>query len=310
MSILITGATGSLGNELVRQLLAQSDPPNRIVIYSRDEQKQEAMRQHFNDHPSLRFFIGDVRNIDRLTLALFGIDTVIHAAALKIVPVLEYNPQEAIETNVIGTMNVVQACIRTDVRRAILASTDKAVNPVNLYGATKLCAEKLFVAANNLSGSTGGEHGCRFSVVRYGNVVNSRGSVIPFWRSLAARGEPLPITHPDMTRFWITLDQAADLILSAMDDGIRGGEIFIPRLPAFRVADLCGVIGTPETCYSGIRPGEKIHETLLSSDECAELEGDLFTIYPSWLPSKGRAKGYSSDIAHKLSVDELRARLA
>jgi UDP-N-acetylglucosamine 4,6-dehydratase/5-epimerase len=316
-SVLITGGTGSLGHELARQLLASTNDPIRIVVYSRDEQNQEAMRHHFNDHPVLRFFLGDVRDADRLTMALRGIDTVIHAAALKIVPKCEYDPEECVKTNVVGTMNIINACIAAGVRRAILTSTDKAVNPINLYGATKLTAEKLFVAANHLSGSPGGQ-GCAFSVVRYGNVVNSRGSVIPLWNGLAEDGKPLPITHPDMTRFWITLDQAGDFLLSMLDC-MRGGEIFVPRLPAFRLIDLASCIATVGTEIVGIRPGEKIHETLIASDEIrvAKLEGDLFTIVPSWveLPPqcdlfKIYPEGYASYDAPPLTVDELRARMA
>ena len=310
MKILITGGTGSLGTELVRQLLQRpASEIDRIAIYSRDEQKQEVMRQLFNDHPALRFFIGDVRDERRLELALTGIDTVIHAAALKIVPKGEYDPSEFMKTNVNGTNNVIHACIRMGVRKAILASTDKAVNPVNLYGSSKLMAEKLFVAGNALSGSIGGR-GCKFSVVRYGNVVNSRGSVVPFWRILAAKGEKLPITHPDMTRFWITLDQAADLVLS-MIPVMKGGEIFVPRLPAFSLTMLASAIGKPGLII-GIRPGEKIHEALISPDEARQtfLQGDLFIVHPPWDAPVKPAFAYSSDMAEKLSIEELRERLA
>src|SRR5215472_5952096 len=310
MRILITGGTGSLGTELVRQLLQRpASEIDRIAIYSRDEQKQEVMRQLFNDHPALRFFIGDVRDERRLELALTGIDTVIHAAALKIVPKGEYDPSEFMKTNVNGTNNVIHACIRMGVKKAILASTDKAVNPVNLYGSSKLMAEKLFVAGNALSGSIGGR-GCKFSVVRYGNVVGSRGSVVPFWRILAAKGEKLPITHPDMTRFWITLDQAADLVLS-MIPVMNGGEIFVPRLPAFSLTMLASAIGKPGLII-GIRPGEKIHEALISPDEARQtfLQGDLFIVHPPWDAPVKPAFAYSSDMAEKLSIEELRERLA
>ena len=317
MRILITGGTGSLGTELVRQLLQRpASEIDRIAIYSRDEQKQEVMRQLFNDHPALRFFIGDVRDERRLELALTGIDTVIHAAALKIVPKGEYDPSEFMKTNVNGTNNVIHACIRMGVRKAILASTDKAVNPVNLYGSSKLMAEKLFIAGNALSGSIGGR-GCKFSVVRYGNVVNSRGSVVPFWRGLAAKGEKLPITHPDMTRFWITLNQAADLVLS-MIPVMKGGEIFVPKLPAFWITNLASAIASHDDFTSitvetiGIRPGEKIHEALISPDEARQtfLQGDLFIVHPPWDAPVKPAFAYSSDMAEKLTVEELRERLA
>jgi len=310
MRILITGGTGSLGTELVRQLLQRpASEIDRIAIYSRDEQKQEVMRQLFNNHPALRFFIGDVRDERRLELALSGIDVVIHAAALKIVPKGEYDPSEFMKTNVNGTNNVIHACIRMGVKKAILASTDKAVNPVNLYGSSKLMAEKLFVAGNALSGSIGGR-GCKFSVVRYGNVVNSRGSVVPFWRGLAAKGEKLPITHPDMTRFWITLNQAADLVLS-MIPIMKGGEIFVPKLPAFHISALAYAIKEPGDII-GIRPGEKIHEALISPDEARQtfLQGDLFIVHPPWDAPVKPAFAYSSDMAEKLSIEELRERLA
>jgi len=312
MRILITGGTGSLGTELVRQLLQRpASEIDRIAIYSRDEQKQEVMRQLFNNHPALRFFIGDVRDERRLELALSGIDTVIHAAALKIVPKGEYDPSEFMKTNVNGTNNVIHACIRAGVRKAILASTDKAVNPVNLYGSSKLMAEKLFVAGNALSGSIGGR-GCKFSVVRYGNVVNSRGSVIPLWRDLARQGKTLPITHPDMTRFWITLDQAADLVLSMLPT-MKGGEIFVPKLPAFDLPILAYAIsGNAGFDVIGIRPGEKIHEVLISPDEARQtfLQGDLFIVHPPWDAPVKPAFAYSSDMAEKLTVEELRERLS
>jgi len=317
MRILITGGTGSLGTELVRQLLQRpASEIDRIAIYSRDEQKQEVMRQLFNDHPALRFFIGDVRDERRLELALTGIDTVIHAAALKIVPKGEYDPSEFMKTNVNGTNNVIHACIRMGVKKAILASTDKAVNPVNLYGSSKLMAEKLFVAGNALSGSIGGR-GCKFSVVRYGNVVGSRGSVVPLWRALAGQGVPLPLTHPEMTRFWITLNQAADLVLS-MIPVMKGGEIFVPKLPAFEIITLAFAISGHDEFTSipintiGIRPGEKIHEALISPDEARQtfLQGDLFIVHPPWDVPVKPAFAYSSDMAEKLSIAELRERLA
>lgn len=262
-SVLITGGSGSFGNAFVRRLLEAE--AKRIVVYSRDEQKQEAMAQSLNatgDHPTIRFFIGDVRDVDRLTFAMHGIDTVVHAAALKIVPTAEYNPTECIATNVGGAENVVRAAIRSGVKRVIALSTDKAVNPVNLYGASKLAAEKIFVAANYLSaGST------TFSVVRYGNVVGSRGSVVPLFKRLAAEGKSLPVTDIRMTRFWITMQQAINLVMTA-HASMRGREIFIPKIPSIKIVDLASAIN-PDMPYHvvGIRPGEKIHECLLTEDE-------------------------------------------
>jgi UDP-N-acetylglucosamine 4,6-dehydratase len=272
-NVLITGGTGSFGNAFVRRLLA-SHKPERIVIYSRDEQKQEEMARslaHLDRNSVLRFFIGDVRDRDRLEFGLHGIDTVIHAAALKIVPVLEYNPTECIATNIGGAENVVRASIRAGVKRVIALSTDKAVNPINLYGASKLAAEKVFIAANSLAaGST------LFSVVRYGNVAGSRGSVIPYFRKLALEGKPLTVTHPDMTRFHITLDQAIDLVLTCHNN-MKGREIYIPKIPSFRILDLVSAfdkIGVE----IGIRPGEKINECLMTEDESRHAF-DLSTFY-------------------------------
>jgi UDP-N-acetylglucosamine 4,6-dehydratase/5-epimerase len=276
-SILISGGTGSFGRALVSYLLSLKRPPRRIAIYSRDEMKQHAMARDFraDANSPLRFFIGDVRDADRLRLAMRGIEHVVHAAALKIVPIAEYNPVEVVRTNIDGAVNVVQASLDTpSVRKVIALSTDKAVNPINLYGATKLAAEKILVAANNLSGT----HGPQFSVVRYGNVAGSRGSVLPFFRAL--KGQSLPITDPRMTRFWIEMHQAIDLVVSAFEMQ-RGGEIFVPKIPSVRIMDLA-------RCFSdqhhlvGIRPGEKIHETLVTEDE-ARFTVDLggcFVISP------------------------------
>lgn len=264
--ILITGGTGSFGSALVRHLLADSAYA-RIVIYSRDEQKQHALEREL-DHPDLRFFIGDVRDRARLELAMRGIDTVVHAAAMKIIPTCERDPFECIHTNIIGAENVARAALRSGVERVIALSTDKAAAPLNLYGATKLAAEKLFVAANNISaGAT------KYSCVRYGNVVGSRGSVIPLFKKLAAEGKQFPVTHHDMTRFWITLDQAVDFVRTSLTM-MQGREIFVPKLPSMRILDLADAILPRNVYISGIRPGEKIHETLITKDE-ARITFDL-----------------------------------
>lgn len=306
-SVLITGGSGSFGNAFVRRLL-EGEGVERVVIYSRDEQKQDSMARDLAVHPRfgvLRFFIGDVRDCDRLCFALSDVDTVIHAAALKIVPTAEYNPTECVATNITGAENVVKACIRAGVKRAIALSTDKAVNPVNLYGATKLAMEKIFIAANALSaGST------RFSVVRYGNVVGSRGSVIPLFKSLAAQGKPLPITDKRMTRFWITLDQAIDLVFLCHKEMI-GREIFVPKIPSMAVTDLARAIGGNEFWLeTGIRPGEKVNEVLLTEDEARSTldYGDHYKIWPSdikgVLPDGFR---YTSDGNNDwLTVEQLR----
>lgn len=262
-SILVTGGTGSFGHCCVSRLLRD---PNikRVVIYSRDELKQYEMSQKFTD-PRLRFFIGDVRDQDRLAHALNGVDTVIHAAALKQVPTAEYNPFECIKTNVLGAENVVQACIDMNVRQVVALSTDKAAAPINLYGATKLCSDKLFVAANNIRGS----QDIRFSVVRYGNVMGSRGSVIPFFLERRKTGV-LPITDPEMTRFNITLEEGVDLVYHALSTAL-GGEIFVPKIPSYRITDLANAIGPDcEHPVVGIRPGEKIHEEMITETDALQ----------------------------------------
>jgi UDP-N-acetylglucosamine 4,6-dehydratase/5-epimerase len=259
-SILVTGGTGSFGQAFIKQILAKHQP-SRLVVYSRDELKQFEMQQKFTAD-SLRFFIGDIRDSERLNRALAGIEIVIHAAALKQVPTAEYNPIECIKTNVIGAENVINACIDQKVKRVIALSTDKAVNPVNLYGATKLCSDKLFVAANHLAG----KDGARFSVVRYGNVIGSRGSVVPFFKDRAKLGK-LPITDPRMTRFWIRLEDGASFVERCLQI-MRGGEIFIPKIPSMRITDLATAIDPDcqqETI--GIRPGEKLHELLITRDD-------------------------------------------
>ena len=263
-SILITGATGSFGHKYVKTILERYDP-HRLIIFSRDELKQYEMAQRFNpaEHRCLRYFLGDVRDRERLQMAMREVDIVIHAAALKQVPAAEYNPFEFIRTNVLGAENVVQAALANKVKKVIALSTDKAESPVNLYGATKLCSDKIFVAANNLAGSTD----TKFSVVRYGNVVGSRGSVVPLFKRLVEEGaDSLPITDPRMTRFWITLQQGVDFVLSCLEK-MQGGETYIPRIPSMRMTDLATVMG-PGLKHKiiGIRPGEKLHEAMITED--------------------------------------------
>lgn len=262
-SILITGGTGSFGKKYVETLLTRYTP-SRIVILSRDELKQYEMQQKFN-HPCLRYFIGDVRDMERLKTAMQGIDYVIHAAALKQVPAAEYNPMECIKTNIHGAENVIQAAIYNNVKKVMALSTDKAANPINLYGATKLASDKLFVAANNI---VGGNHKTSFSVVRYGNVVGSRGSVVPFFENLINSGvKELPITHEHMTRFWITLQQGVDFVLKNFER-MYGGEIFIPKIPSIRIMDLAKAMAPSlKTKIIGIRPGEKLHEIMCPADD-------------------------------------------
>jgi UDP-N-acetylglucosamine 4,6-dehydratase len=260
-SILITGGTGSFGKRFISYLLANFKP-TRVVVFSRDELKQFEMQQSFK-HPSLRFFIGDVRDGPRLKTALRDIDFVIHAAALKQVPAAEYNPNECIKTNINGAQNVIDACIEAGVHRVIALSTDKAANPVNLYGATKLASDKLFIAANNIAGATGP----RFAVVRYGNVVGSRGSVVPFYHQLLDQGvAKLPVTHEGMTRFWITLDEGVQFVLNSFKR-MQGGEIFVPKIPSIRILDLVeSISGKREYELVGIRPGEKLHEVMVPQE--------------------------------------------
>jgi len=265
VSILITGGTGSFGRQFVRTILSRYQP-KRLIIYSRDELKQYDMAQEFPDSKfdCMRYFIGDVRDRDRITMAMRGVDYVIHAAALKQVPAAEYNPMECIKTNVYGAENVIQAALECEVRQVIALSTDKAANPVNLYGATKLCSDKLFVAANNLVG----DRPTRFGVVRYGNVVGSRGSVVPLFQKLIYEGaDHLPITDERMTRFWITLQQGVDFVLKAFER-MRGGEMFVPKIPSVRIVDLATAMA-PNLAQRviGIRPGEKVHEVMCPADD-------------------------------------------
>lgn len=284
-SLLITGGTGSFGKRFVQTVLHRWNP-QRLVVFSRDEMKQFQLRQAFpvDRYPNLRFFIGDVRDRDRLYRAFDGVDTVVHAAALKQVPTAEYNPLEAIKTNVMGAANVIDAAIDCNVRRVLALSTDKAANPINLYGATKLCSDKLFVAANAYSGT----HKTQFSAVRYGNVVGSRGSVIPYFLAQRHTGR-ITITDPRMTRFLLTLEHGVEFVLQSLSR-MLGGEIFVPKIPSVRIPDLARVVApTCEQHVIGIRPGEKLHETMISEDDARvtiEYE-DHFVIQPThsfWNP--------------------------
>jgi UDP-N-acetylglucosamine 4,6-dehydratase/5-epimerase len=281
-TILVTGGTGSFGRAFIASVLTQHKPA-KVIVLSRDELKQYEMQQsrEFSEIGDLRYFIGDVRDRDRLEMAMRGVDYVIHAAALKQVPAAEYNPFECIHTNVLGAENVVQAAIRNGVKKVIALSTDKAANPINLYGASKLASDKIFVAANHLSGADG----TRFAVVRYGNVIGSRGSVIPFFRKLLAEGvDELPITHPDMTRFWITLRQGVDFVLSCLSQ-MQGGETYVPKIPSMKIVDLanCLAPGMRQKIV-GIRPGEKLHEIMVPTDDGRMTleQADRFIIQPAF----------------------------
>lgn len=275
--ILITGGTGSFGQKFTKYIL-QNHKPKKVIIFSRDELKQFEMAQHFPNEPRIRFFLGDVRDYQRLLRAFDGVDIVVHAAALKQVPAAEYNPIECIKTNVNGAENIINAAIDSGVENVIALSTDKAVNPINLYGATKLCSDKLFVAANNYSITKS----TRFSVVRYGNVIGSRGSVIPFFNEQKKTGV-IPITDERMTRFWITLEQGVKFVLQCLEC-MRGGEVFISKIPSMRITDLARAMA-PECKIKiiGIRPGEKLHEIMVPADESRNvLEFDkFFVIKPS-----------------------------
>lgn len=281
-SILVTGGTGSFGKAFVKTLL-RSHKPRRIVVFSRDELKQYEMQNDpaYCNAPALRFFIGDVRDAERLEMALRGVDIVVHAAALKHVPAAEYNPFECIRTNVMGAENVANAAIRQNVQRVVALSTDKAASPINLYGASKLASDKIFIAANNLSRA--GE--CRFSVVRYGNVIGSRGSVVPFFQKLLSEGaKSLPVTDKRMTRFWITLEQGVDFVLSSLAM-MTGGEVYVPKIPSMRVTDMAEALAPGLPVHEiGIRPGEKLHEVMITQDDSrmtVELP-DRYVIEPAF----------------------------
>jgi UDP-N-acetylglucosamine 4,6-dehydratase len=318
-SILITGGTGSFGNTFVPMTLAAHDP-KRIVVFSRDEMKQWEMAQRFESDPRVRFIIGDVRDKDRLARALDGIDYVVHAAATKIVPTAEYNPFECVKTNVVGAMNVIDACIDRGIKRVVALSTDKASNPINLYGATKLASDKLFVAGNAYAGT----HNTRFAVVRYGNVMGSRGSVIPFFMSLASSGV-LPITDTRMTRFMITLEQGVELVWRAFED-MQGGEIYVKKIPSMNLLDIARAVAPDaEHRIIGIRPGEKIHEQMIGIEDAAHTYeyDDYFKILPAihrWSSDPTRISSgvrvapdflYSSDKNGEwMAIDELRGWIA
>lgn len=301
LSILVTGGTGSFGRKFVEMMLKEHHP-EKLIVFSRDELKQHEMRIGGFDHPSMRYFIGDVRDRERLYRAFSDVDVVVHAAALKQVPACEYNPFEAVQTNVIGAKNVIDAAIDQGVKKVMAISTDKAVNPINLYGATKLCAEKLFVQSNSYSG----EGGTRFSCARYGNVVGSRGSVIPLFKKQRENGK-ITVTDERMTRFWLTLEQGVRFVISCIEQ-MRGGEVFVPKIPSMRIVDLAEAVSPGcEIEFIGIRPGEKLHEVLISRDESRytlELEG-MFVIQPvnpwwgpaSWSQGKPLPDGfkYTSD---------------
>jgi len=315
--ILVTGGTGSFGKEFIHIML-QEYHPAKLIVFSRDELKQHEMRASGFDHPALRYFIGDVRDVDRLRRAMHGVDTVIHAAALKQVPACEYNPMEAIKTNILGSSNVIEAALDSGVAKVLALSSDKAVNPINLYGATKLAAEKLFVQSNAYAAGTA----THFSCVRYGNVIGSRGSVVPFFIRQRENGI-LTITDERMTRFWLTLEQGVRFVIRAVEQ-MRGGEVFVPKIPSTRLVDLARAIAPDaEFEFVGIRPGEKLHEVLISEDEArstVEREG-MYIVKPSatlWqrdLQYEGRPLPngfrYTSDTnPEQLSLEQIRLMIA
>lgn len=277
--MLITGGTGSFGKAFLQRVLETRNPA-RVVVFSRDELKQYEMRQTWGDDPRVRFFIGDIRDRDRLTMAMHGVDYVVHAAALKQVDTAEYNPMEYVKTNILGSENVIQASLAAGVKKVVALSTDKASSPVNLYGATKLTADKLFISSNHYA--TAG--GTRFSVVRYGNVMGSRGSVIPLFRRLAEQGQPLPITDLRMTRFWITLPQAVEFVLASFSD-MAGGELYVPRIPSMRITDLAEAVAPGAGLVEvGIRPGEKLHEEMISAEDSRRTlrRPDRYIVLPTF----------------------------
>ena len=318
-TILLTGGTGSFGHAFVDRVVADH-PDATVRIFSRDELKQSEMQARYPNHPQLRFFVGDIRNRSRLTRAMKGADIVVHAAAMKQVPACEYNPFEAVQTNVLGAQHVVDAAIDTGVRQVVALSTDKAVNPVNIYGATKLCEEKIIVQGNAYAARSE----TRLSCVRYGNVVGSRGSVVPLFRKQLAEGGKLTITDERMTRFWITLDEAVDLVEKALDRSV-GGEIFIPKIPSMRVTDLAEAMAPGEPYeVIGIRPGEKLHEVLITDDESRHSidAGDIYVVLPEhpwwtdaphWLQGQPLPEGFvyaSGTNDEWLDAGQLRDQLA
>lgn len=314
-TVLVTGGTGSFGTRFIRTVLAEHQP-RKVIVFSRDEMKQYDMAQVIKDE-RIRFFLGDVRDLERLKRACQGVDVIIHAAALKQVPAAEYNPFECIKTNVLGAQNVIEAALSTEVTRVVALSTDKAANPINLYGATKLCSDKLFIAGNSYAG----QRNLRMAVVRYGNVVGSRGSVVPFFRTVRTTGT-IPITDPRMTRFWITLDQGVRFVIDALDR-MHGGELFVPKIPSTDILTLADAIGPKckkETI--GIRPGEKLHELMIGADDARRTRdmGTYYVVEPEfpWWDGKLVMEGtpvpdgfsYTSDNnPDRLSVQQVRELL-
>ena len=314
--ILVTGGTGSFGKAFVKFALENLDP-KRIVIFSRDELKQYEARQLFNDDQRLRWFIGDIRDQHRLIRAMHGVDYVIHAAALKQVDTAEYNPFEYVQTNIIGTQNVIEAAIDSGVKKVVALSTDKASSPINLYGATKLAADKLCQSANHYAAG----YESRFSVVRYGNVMGSRGSVVPFWEKLVAEGKEIPITDHRMTRFWISLPQAVKFVVESFDL-MKGGEIFVPRIPSMKISDLAEAVAPgAKTVEIGIRPGEKLHEEMIAADDSRRTIRlkDRYVILPSiavWGNEQIKGEAVSDGFAYRsdtndewLTVEQIRTLL-
>jgi UDP-N-acetylglucosamine 4,6-dehydratase len=317
-TVLVTGGTGSFGKHFIKTLLTKS-APKRVVVYSRDELKQYEMQQLFRGESRLRFFLGDVRDMPRLQRALHGVNLVVHAAALKQVPAAEYNPFEAVKTNIHGAQNIIEACIDQNVEKVIALSTDKASSPINLYGATKLVSDKLFVSGNAYAGGKR----TRFAVVRYGNVVGSRGSVVPLFKQMLAEGATeLPITDERMTRFWITLDQGVSFVMQNLEH-MWGGEIFVPKIPSMKMTDLARAMSpSAKIRVIGIRPGEKLHEEMINVNDARHTRdlGDRYAIIPDleWFPSHdfgGKPVdenfAYTSDANSSwLTLDELRAMIA
>jgi UDP-N-acetylglucosamine 4,6-dehydratase len=316
--ILVTGGTGSFGKKFIETMLAEYHPA-KLIVFSRDELKQHEMRVAGFDHPTLRYFIGDVRDVERLRRAMHGVDIVVHAAALKQVPACEYNPMEAIKTNILGSSNVVEASLDASVKKVLALSTDKAVNPINLYGATKLAAEKLIIQSNSYAGGMA----TRFSCVRYGNVVGSRGSVVPIFLQQRLSGS-LTITDERMSRFWLTLEQGVHFVIRCIEK-MHGGEVFVPKIPSMKIIDLAKAIAPGASLnVMGIRPGEKLHEVLISEDEsrsAVEME-DMFVVQPSpnaWFGHDWQAEGnalpagfrFGSDNNPQwLSIDQIREMVA
>lgn len=316
-SILITGGTGSIGKAFINHLLENSKA-RRIIIFSRDELKQHELRKYFKDNSRLRWFLGDVRDLQRLVRAFHGVDFIIHAAALKQVDTGEYNPMEFIKTNVLGSQNIIDAAIETKVKKVVALSTDKASSPINLYGATKLTADKLFVAANNYSIS----YGTKFSVVRYGNVMGSRGSVIPYFRQIVDSGESIPLTDIRMTRFWISTQQAVEFVLESFEI-MQGGELYVPRIPSMKLTDLAKAVAPNSKIIEiGMRPGEKLHEEMISADDSrrAILVGNRYVVTPvlsEWgykeptgtrMPDGYALRSDTNDLW--MSVDEIKAYIS